>query len=73
MKVDTLYTLCTSIYKLIPLYAPIYPYIPLDTPIYEHPVYKEGVTVLSMHEEDKSPPPYRQGALKAWKGNVSFP
>ena len=56
MKVDTLYTLMYLYTELVPLYAPIYPYAPLYTPIYEHPVYKEGVTVLSMHEERTATP-----------------
>ena len=35
----------------IPLYTPMYTDTSLYTTIYEHPVYKEGVAVPSMHEE----------------------
>jgi len=61
LKVDTLYT---SIYHYLPRYALIYLYMSLYMPIYEHPVYKEEITVLSMHEEGAATSPYRQGALE---------
>ena len=40
----------------MPTYISIYLYFPLYMRIYEHPVHKEGVTVLSMHEEETATP-----------------